>query len=51
MEEVHLAQAMNYFQAYNPPLGLLINFGGKNLEYKRVYNANHLENKDRTLTI
>lgn len=46
LEEVHLAQAMNYCQAYNLPIGLLINFGSKSLEFKRVYNVNHLENKD-----
>ena len=46
LEEVHLAQAMNYCQAYNLPVGLLINFGAKSLEFKRVYNVNHLENKD-----
>ena len=27
LEEIHLAQAMNYCQAYNLPIGLLINFG------------------------
>jgi GxxExxY protein len=46
LEEVHLAQAMNYCQAYNLPIGLLINFGAKSLEFKRVYNINHSENKD-----
>ncbi len=46
LEEVHLAQAMNYCQAYNLPIGLLINFGAKSLEFKRVYNLNHPENKD-----
>jgi GxxExxY protein len=46
LEEVHLAQAMNYCQAYNLPIGLLINFGAKSLEFKRVYNVNHTENKD-----
>lgn len=45
LEEVHLAQAMNYCQAYNLPLGLLINFGSKSLEFKRVYNLNHPENQ------
>ncbi len=45
LEEVHLAQAMNYCQAYNLPIGLLINFGAKSLEFKRVYNVNHQENK------
>ncbi len=46
LEEVHLAQAMNYCQAYNLPIGLLINFGAKSLEFKRVYNVNHSDNKD-----
>jgi GxxExxY protein len=46
LEDVHLAQAMNYCQAYNLPIGLLINFGSKSLEFKRVYNVNHPENKD-----
>lgn len=46
LEEVHLAQAMNYCQAYNLPIGLLINFGAKSLQYKRVYNVNHPENKE-----
>lgn len=46
LEEVHLAQAMNYCQAYNLPIGLLINFGSKSLDFKRVYNVNHPENKE-----
>ena len=45
LEDVHLAQAMNYCQAYNLPIGLLINFGSKSLDFKRVYNVNHPENK------
>lgn len=45
LEDVHLAQAMNYCQAYNLPVGLLINFGAKSLQFKRVYNVNHSENK------
>ncbi|MDR2221493.1 MAG: GxxExxY protein [Flavobacteriaceae bacterium] len=44
LEEVHLAQAMNYCRAYNLPTGLLINFGAKSLEFKRVYNLNHPDN-------
>ncbi|MFT6202679.1 MAG: GxxExxY protein [Spirosomataceae bacterium] len=44
LEDVHLAQAMNYCQAYNLPIGLLINFGARSLEFKRVYNLNHPEN-------
>ena len=46
LEDVHLAQAMNYCQTYDLPLGHLINFGAKNLEYKKVYNINHPENKN-----
>ncbi len=46
IEDVHLAQAMNYCQAYKLPIGLLINFGAKSLEFKRVYNLTHPENKD-----
>ena len=46
LDDVHLAQAMNYCQAYNLPIGLLINFGAKSLEFKRVYNVNHPDNKN-----
>jgi len=38
LEDVHLAQAMNYVEAYNLEIGLLINFGSKSLQYKRVHN-------------
>jgi len=38
LEEVHLAQAMNYLEAYKMEIGLLINFGAKSLEFKRVHN-------------
>ncbi|MDV3310163.1 MAG: GxxExxY protein [Cyclobacteriaceae bacterium] len=46
LEDVHLAQSMNYCQAYNLPMGLLINFGGRSLEFRRVYNVNHPENRE-----
>ncbi len=46
LNDLHLAQAMNYCQAYGLPIGLLINFGNKSLQYKRVYNINHPENKE-----
>ena len=38
LEDVHLAQAMNYHEAYKMEIGLLVNFGAKSLEFKRVYN-------------
>ena len=38
LEDTHLAQAMNYLEAYDLELGLLINFGARSLEFKRVTN-------------
>ena len=38
LEDVHLAQAINYLEAYQMIIGLLINFGSTKMEYKRVYN-------------
>ena len=40
LENVHKAQAINYCEAYNIADGLLINFGGQSLEFKRVFNKN-----------
>lgn len=36
LEDVHLAQAINYLEAYKMEVGLLINFGSKSLKFKRV---------------
>ena len=36
LEDVHLAQAINYLEAYGLTIGLLVNFGSKSLEFKRV---------------
>lgn len=38
-EDVHLAQAINYLEAYNLEIGLLMNFGAKSLEFKRLINS------------
>jgi len=38
LDNTHLAQAKNYLEAYNLEVGLLINFGGKSLEVKRIFN-------------
>lgn len=38
LDDVHKAQAINYCEAYNIADGLLINFGSKSLDFKRVYN-------------
>jgi GxxExxY protein len=39
LEDVHLAQAINYLEAYNLEIGLLINFGSKSLTFKRLNNS------------
>ena len=36
LEDIHLAQAINYLEAYDLEVGLLINFGAMSLEFKRV---------------
>lgn len=52
LENVHLAQAMNYLEAYNLEIGLPINFGAKSLQFKRVHNnkllkkSRHLDNRN-----
>lgn len=38
IEPVHLAQAINYLEAYNLEIGLLINFGNTKLEFHRFEN-------------
>ena len=38
LDSVHKAQAINYLEAYNVAHGLLLNFGGLSLEFKRVFN-------------
>lgn len=38
LEDVHLAQAINYLEAYDLEVGLLINFGAKSLQFKRLNN-------------
>ena len=35
LEDVHLAQVLNYLKAYRLEVGLLINFGSKSLTFKR----------------
>ena len=38
LEPVHFAQAINYLEAYNLEIGLLLNFGAVSLEIKRLLN-------------
>lgn len=37
-DNVHLAQAINYLEAFDREIGLLINFGARSLEFKRLTN-------------
>ena len=46
LNDTHLAQAINYLEAFNLEVGLLLNFGSKSIQYKRVIhpkllNQNH----------
>jgi GxxExxY protein len=36
LEDVHLAQVLNYLKAYKLEVGLLLNFGSKSLTFKRL---------------
>ncbi len=45
LENVHIAQALNYLEAYNLEIGLLINFGSKSLQFRRLTNRKY--NKSR----
>ncbi len=38
LDDSHIAQALNYLEAFNKEIGLLINFGAKSLEFKRLTN-------------
>lgn len=40
LDDVHLAQAINYLEAYKMEIGLLINFGSRSLQFKRVMKPN-----------
>ena len=48
MEDVHLSQALNYLEAYRMETGLLINFGSKSLEFKRITNERKLAKQQST---
>ena len=44
IDEIHLAQCLNYLKATNLPLCLLINFGKSRVEVKRVFQSVNLQN-------
>ena len=41
LENVHYAQTINYLEAYNLEIGLLLNFGSESLEMKRLLNSKY----------
>jgi GxxExxY protein len=41
LEDNHFAQAINYLEAYNLEIGLLINFGETSLKFKRLTNKKY----------
>jgi len=47
LEDVHLAQAINYLEAFDLEVGLLVNFGSKSLQFKRVSNKSFKQKKTR----
>jgi len=47
LENIQLAQAINYLEAYDLEVGLLINFGAKSLEFKRIINKKFNQIKQR----
>ena len=50
LEEVHIAQLLNYLKAYRLEVGLLLNFGSKSLTFKRLIlsQPNHSRRRQRT---
>ena len=45
LENVHLAQAKNYLEAFNKEIGLLINFGSISLQFKRLENKKFIDQR------
>jgi GxxExxY protein len=41
LNDAHLAQTIHYLAATDQPVGLLINFGTKSLEYRRVVHTSN----------
>ncbi|MEO6977531.1 MAG: GxxExxY protein [Mucilaginibacter sp.] len=48
LDDAHLAQALNYLEAYKLETGLLINFGSKSLEVKRITNEYKLKKQNKS---
>jgi len=48
LNDSNIAQARNYLEAYNLPVGLLINFGSRSMQHKRIYNTKHPDAKPQS---
>lgn len=46
LNDAHLAQAINYLEAYGLDIGLLINFGVSSLQFNRVMRPGWQKNYD-----
>ena len=44
LNNIHLAQAINYLEAYKMQVGLLINFGQNSLKFRRINDPNKRNN-------
>lgn len=50
LQDVHMAQALNYLKAYRLEVGLLINFGAKSLEFRRlILSEDYLKKSAKSL--
>ena len=47
LDDTHLAQGINYLEAYDLEVGLLINFGAKSLQHKRLINKKFNQKNQR----
>jgi GxxExxY protein len=48
LENVNVTQSLNYLEVFKMQIGLLINFGGRSLEFKRIHTTtlDHLLHRD-----
>jgi GxxExxY protein len=45
LENAHINQGLNYLEAYNLQVGLLINFGSRSLQFHRLLNKKYTMKK------
>ena len=47
LNNTNIAQCLNYLEAFNLEIGLLINFGSTSLQFKRLINENKVKQKSQ----